>query len=646
MRLVTAVVLAVGVAACARPSPEEIEHRREPDSIALVEMLASGPAADRARAALAMGRIQSPFYADALAAAVDDTDPEVRHAAWFALGQLGLAEGAVPPPAAIEAARHGLLDPDPEVVAMAVEALGKLAPPGAAADLVPRLGHASAAVRAETAHALLRLRFVPTWRGEAKEPPPLPDSAVAALAEGLQDQDATVRQAAAHALSRYGEAAAASALAGLAADPEPWVRMFAVRGVGRSGAAEQAEAIAWGLSDADSHVRAEAVAAVALLGRADLITERLDGDGSFHVRAAVAAALGGVEGDGAVARLRALESDPSPTVQSAVIGALSKSLGTEYLPELRRHLTSDAWVVRAAAARATAAIDEEGIEVALEAAVDPDPRVRSAALDALRSNVDLTVVAEAVDAALGSNDIGERATAVEILVASERSDRLARLSEIYDRSSGVEWVEVRETIVEGVAELPDAADLLRRSTSDPAPSVRSKARAALLALGLEAPDVDKGVLDAMRIDHEPFDEDPIVVFDTSKGAIEIRLFAEDAPIHVSNMVRLVRDGFYDDTAWHRVVPNFVIQGGDPLGSGWGGPGYVVPDEINRRRFAPGTVGMPKAGKDTGGCQIFITHVPTPHLDGNYTVFGEVVSGMDVVDRIEIGDIIAHARVRH
>ena len=96
---------------------------------------------------------------------------------------------------------------------------------------------------------------------------------------------------------------------------------------------------------------------------------------------------------------------------------------------------------------------------------------------------------------------------------------------------------------------------------------------------------------------------------------------------------------------HRVVSDFVIQGGDPRGDGWGGPGYALRDEINTVRFDRGAVGMPKSGRDTGGCQIFVTHVPTPHLDGNYTVFGKVISGMDVVDRIEVGDAILSARIR-
>ncbi|MDD5629298.1 MAG: peptidylprolyl isomerase, partial [Elusimicrobia bacterium] len=106
----------------------------------------------------------------------------------------------------------------------------------------------------------------------------------------------------------------------------------------------------------------------------------------------------------------------------------------------------------------------------------------------------------------------------------------------------------------------------------------------------------------------------------------------------------VRSGLYDGSVWHRVVSNFVVQGGDPRGSGWGDAGFSLRDEISRLRFERGTVGMPKAGKDTGGCQLFITHLPAPHLDGRYTVFGRVTRGLDAVDRIEPGDRILKARI--
>ncbi len=113
---------------------------------------------------------------------------------------------------------------------------------------------------------------------------------------------------------------------------------------------------------------------------------------------------------------------------------------------------------------------------------------------------------------------------------------------------------------------------------------------------------------------------------------------------VDNFIRLVRSGFYNGLAFVRVVPNFVIQGGDPRGDQNGGPGYQIRDEINLRKYETGAVGMALSGKDTGGSQFFITHSPQPHLDGGYTVFGKVLEGMDVVNHIARGDRIEHVEI--
>jgi cyclophilin family peptidyl-prolyl cis-trans isomerase len=107
---------------------------------------------------------------------------------------------------------------------------------------------------------------------------------------------------------------------------------------------------------------------------------------------------------------------------------------------------------------------------------------------------------------------------------------------------------------------------------------------------------------------------------------------------------LTAKGFFNGLQIHRVVPNFVVQDGDPRGDGEGGPGYSIRDELNERPFLRGTVGMALSGKDTGGSQFFITHSPQPHLDAKYTVFGRVVNGMDVVDRIQQGDVVQRVRV--
>jgi peptidyl-prolyl cis-trans isomerase B (cyclophilin B) len=126
------------------------------------------------------------------------------------------------------------------------------------------------------------------------------------------------------------------------------------------------------------------------------------------------------------------------------------------------------------------------------------------------------------------------------------------------------------------------------------------------------------------------------VIKTGKGDINIDLFETDAPGTVANFVKLARSGFYDGLKFHRVIPNFVIQGGCPLGDGTGGPGYTIPCEINPNKHLAGSLSMAHRGKDTGGSQFFICHSPQPHLDGKHTVFGKT-GDMAVVNSIRPGD---------
>ena len=143
----------------------------------------------------------------------------------------------------------------------------------------------------------------------------------------------------------------------------------------------------------------------------------------------------------------------------------------------------------------------------------------------------------------------------------------------------------------------------------------------------------------------PPDGPPIGDLDTSKtytatfkiesGEFKIELFDDDAPLTVENFVKLARSGYYDDTTFHRVLEGFMAQGGDPTGTGTGGPGYRFKDEINERKHdSPGVLSMANAGPNTNGSQFFITFVPTPHLDTAHTVFGKVIEGLDVVLNIK------------
>jgi len=132
--------------------------------------------------------------------------------------------------------------------------------------------------------------------------------------------------------------------------------------------------------------------------------------------------------------------------------------------------------------------------------------------------------------------------------------------------------------------------------------------------------------------------------ETEKGNLVLELFASDVPMTVNNFVFLARDGFYDGLTFHRVVPGFVVQGGCPIGDGTGGPGYRFDDEITEHTHVAGALSMANSGANTNGCQFFITYAPQHHLNGAHSVFGQLVEGMDVLERIEQGDVMIRITV--
>lgn len=189
-----------------------------------------------------------------------------------------------------------------------------------------------------------------------------------------------------------------------------------------------------------------------------------------------------------------------------------------------------------------------------------------------------------------------------------------------------------------------ALPLLQQSLSDPSRIVSKAAAGALQVITGKNHDDEVSSLPDTGTFYKPDDAALLNRYHsasllTTKGNIRIEFRPDAAPFTVLNFILLVRKHFYDRLMFHRVVPNFVIQGGDPLGNGFGGPGYAIRTEVHPDAlYSEGSVGMASAGKDTEGSQFFITHCPTPHLDGRYTVFG-YTKDMDVVDKIQIGDTI-------
>jgi cyclophilin family peptidyl-prolyl cis-trans isomerase len=191
------------------------------------------------------------------------------------------------------------------------------------------------------------------------------------------------------------------------------------------------------------------------------------------------------------------------------------------------------------------------------------------------------------------------------------------------------------------------AAVLQRLGGDRDDLVRREAVAGLGQLGAPAPAVGPidtgktGPVYALILEQTAVAR--YVEFATDRGALVARLDCPEAPLTCLSFLQLAAQGYFDGTRFHRVVPDFVVHGGDPRGDGWGGPGYALRDEINRLRYGRGALGMALSGPNTGGSQFFFTLAPQPHLDGGYTVFGEVVRGEPVLDQIRQGDVLRTVR---
>jgi len=250
---------------------------------------------------------------------------------------------------------------------------------------------------------------------------------------------------------------------------------------------------------------------------------------------------------------------------------------------------------------------------------------------------------------LKAQDTLVRATAAELLASAEPDPENARaLAAALPAALRDEMNDAALAILEALARQKTAAANEAIRTALESPDYLLRLRASTLLQNNQGPVSESERIQTVAVRYRPDDyrralsrigKRVTATVSTDKGDFTIELLPDDAPLNVDNFVELARKRFFDRVAFHRVVPNFVIQGGDPRGDGNGGPGYQIRCEINEVPYERGAVGMALSGKDTGGSQWFVTHSPQPHLDGGYTVFGRVTSGMEVVDRITRGDRI-------
>ncbi|MBI3765728.1 MAG: peptidylprolyl isomerase [Ignavibacteriales bacterium] len=257
--------------------------------------------------------------------------------------------------------------------------------------------------------------------------------------------------------------------------------------------------------------------------------------------------------------------------------------------------------------------------------------------------------------ALRSDDVARITTAASILGDSLflRLTSLTPLIEALNRSRIPDDVEAIQEITATLGKLKDlrAIDALEQVLKQRDRSVVLASASALKSItgkdhSAEVPDYFEPIFADLDFQYLRSLPDSVrVKLETSRGDVVMELYKEVAPFTVMSFLKLATQrGFYRGLSFHRVVPNFVVQGGDPRGDGWGGPGYSIRSEFSPLTYETGSVGIASAGKDTEGSQFFITQSPQPHLDGRYTIFGKVVSGMDVVDRIQVDDHIFDVKI--
>jgi cyclophilin family peptidyl-prolyl cis-trans isomerase/HEAT repeat protein len=587
-----------------------------------------------ANAAYALGLLRDSASISGLSATLASNREVAREAAW-AMGEIGS-----PARTAIITALRNAREPD--VMVQLLLAAAKLRPVPLA-DISPFLHQGSPPpVVWAASYAIARTRSA----GGVRE-------LIQLEASPALNTEPRSAERAGENLTPYGDPQTAA----------PRIRAEIARGLAKSAAGDSLGPSAFAVlsrlvGDPDPHVRINAVRSLGTYGpiaKPSLVYATHDRDP--NVRIAAAQSFGTVLTKQSTDFSTLLAADTSLVYQSSLLGSATRS-GLRP-PELAQWAASRDWRWRAAVAGAEGDTLDRAFAMSRAAALtrDPDPRVREAAYAAIIPTASMSLedtVHALLLAGLHDPDFYVRATVIGALADHLSANDLSPVLASYSQASRDSANDARLAAIQYVAAL-----WKRDSTA-----FTDARRAQLAQLAVPADPLERGagksVAPLDRWKNVTPSARPLAWYEgvvntivmpvqsgkrltatinTVRGPIKLELFGGDAPITVWNFLSLARSGYYRNTRFHRVVPNFVAQDGDPRDDGNGGPGYAIRDEMNRHRYERGAVGMALSGPDTGGSQYFITHSPQPHLDGHYTVFGRVTGGYDVLDRLVQGDLI-------
>lgn len=604
--------------------------------------LEGGPALHR-ELAVALGRAGQPDGRVVLERLLANGGVEVRRAATFALGEL---EQPLSRTALLAAAG----DTDSETGLLAVEALAKIGV--GLAEVQTALADLPAAEQWK--------RLLPSlYRYDKQE-------SLETAVRGLEVTSGVLHSQAAYALARRGIEPAGPVLRSLLEDDDPWVRGWAARTLGAIGVGGDLTAIGRLLTDSEEGPVIQALrAGKRLIDRGEAAPPdawhaellRLADDPRPGVRITALEAAGAWVLDPEISALLAARAESgSRREQQVALLALAGANDPRALDLTRLAAASTDLQLRRRAAQAAGILGAEDVLESL--ATDAHAAVRVAVLEARLAAVGEDEIGTA-GAELAAQALEQLAAPVRVTalgwLASHPVVPLGTLRRALAPSSEGDRVDLElgmvgavEALVEaGSAEIDQAAEIFDAMARSPEFLVRREAARALGDMGVAAPPV--GPADNLRTLSSYAEiiqrthRDRFAELVTRHGTIRLRLACSKAPLTCLSFLQLATTGFFDGLSFHRVVPDFVVQGGDPSGGGWGGPGYSLRDEINRIRFQTGVLGMARGGPDTAGSQFFITLSPQPHLDGDYTAFGWVEDGLDVLHRIEQEDVILSLR---
>ncbi|HEX8423196.1 MAG TPA: peptidylprolyl isomerase, partial [Pyrinomonadaceae bacterium] len=544
-----------------------------------------------------------------------------------------------------------------EVALLGLTAVLRARPEGAGRVIALFLNSADARLRADAANTLTRLR--------AKNA----NEQLRKLL--LSDADAVVRANAARALGAAEDKGAFDMLLEHAAnDKDERVRVSAIRSLGTLKDARAAEPLVKrGEVLLTAYRAAKASNAASRPAELNELLELVTG---------LSRVVAGTANERALGLLRALREAEQWSTPEAEIAAARIAPG-QYLRERPFHQLAYrapdsriSWQTYAAIAQGLGEIaavssgraGNSGVSVQADAQLALRARLNDTATPALAVPDVLTAIAAfkppdgalVMRAQLAAPDVIVRATAAgqlgELAPDPETTSALAAALNVALRD---EMNDAALAILDALAKQKSepAVAAIKTALDSPDYLLRRRAAAILEAAQPDATNADEGRIETVATRNRLPDyrralarraSRVVATVNTDKGMFQLELLPNEAPLTVDNFVELARRGFFNNISFHRVVPNFVVQGGDPRGDGNGGPGYQIRCEINEVPYGRGAVGMALSGKDTGGSQWFITHSPQPHLDGGYTVFARVVAGMETVDRITRGDRIRSINV--